>query len=140
MTEREFDARMDEIEDARRPWQGELDRLKELRDNAVKVQNGLEYATELLTSLQARLPEIDQTPEELAALPKDQQESILRERQDIIRALCEKVIVWSDRRVKLVGVIDGSEAAQFDLKRPRWYNAPQLDARSLPIGWTLNRF
>jgi len=140
MTEREFDTRMDETEDARRYWQGELDRLKELRDNAVKVQNGLEYATELLTSLQARLTEIDQTPEELAALPKEQQESILQERQDIIRALCEKVIVWSDRRVKLVGVIDGSEAAQFDLKRPRWYNAPQLEARSLPTGWTLRAF
>ena len=66
------------------------------------------------------------TPEELATLPKERQESILQERQDIIRALCEKIIVWSDRRVKLVGVIDGSEAAQFDLKRPRWYNAPQL--------------
>ena len=131
MTEREFDARMEETEDARRYWQGELDRLKELRDNAVKVQNGLEYATELLTSLQARLPEIDQTPEELAALPKEQQESILRERQKIIRALCDKVIVWSDRRVQLVGVIDGSEAAQFDLIRPRWYNVPQL----AKIGW-----
>ena len=83
---------------------------------------------------------MDQTPKELAALPKEQQESILQERQDIIRALCEKVIVWSDRRVKLVGVIDGSEAAQFDLKRPRWYNATQLDSRSQPTEWTLRTF
>ena len=101
---------------------------------------GQHNATELLTSLQARLPEIDQTPEELAALPKEQQELILRERQSIIRALCDKVIIWSDRRVKLVGVIDGSEAAQFDLIRPRWYNAPQLDARSLRTEWTLRAF
>jgi hypothetical protein len=86
------------------------------------VQNGLEYATELLTSLQARLPEIDQTSEQLAALPKEQQVPILQERQDINRALCANVTAWSDRCVKLVGVIDGSEAAQLDLKRPRWYN------------------
>jgi uncharacterized protein YydD (DUF2326 family) len=84
---------MKETEETRRCWQGELDRLKELRDNAVRVQNGLEYGTELLTSLQARWPEIDQAPEELAAPPKEQQESILLERQNIIRALCDKVII-----------------------------------------------
>ena len=70
MTEREFGARMDETEDARRYWQGELDRLKELRDNAAKVQNGLEYATELLTSLQARLPEKTRRPRNWRRYPK----------------------------------------------------------------------
>jgi DNA invertase Pin-like site-specific DNA recombinase len=115
MTEKELDDRLDETEDARRYWQGELERLQELRDNAAKVQNGLEYATELLTSLQARLPEIDIPHDELTALPRDQQNTILRKRQEIIRALSSKVIVWADRRVKLVGVVDGTEGMQFGL-------------------------
>lgn len=40
---------------------------------------------------------------------------VLKKRQEIIRALCEQVIIWSDRRVKLVGVLDGTGGAQFDL-------------------------
>jgi hypothetical protein len=36
-------------------------------------------------------------------------------RQKIVRALVQEVVVWSDRQVKLFGVIDGSEGAQFEL-------------------------
>ena len=90
-----------------------LARLKEPRDNAVRVQHGLEYATELLTSLQARSPYIHQTPVELATLPKEQQEFILRERQDIIRALCDKIYVFPNGRVKIEGMLDGAEISQF---------------------------
>jgi hypothetical protein len=35
------------------------------------VQVGLEYVEELMTTYQARLPDIDQTPEEQEALPKE---------------------------------------------------------------------
>lgn len=140
MTEQEFDARMDETEDARRHWQSELDRLQELRDNTDRVQIGLEYVEELMATYQARVPDIDQTPDELEALPREEQEEVLLERQAIIRALCDKVIIWADGRVKLEGVIDGSEGAQFDLKPPRWYNASQLDARSQGTEWTLRAF
>jgi hypothetical protein len=38
----------------------------------------------------------------LACYLGQQQESILRERQDIIQALCDKVIVQSERRAKLM--------------------------------------
>lgn len=115
ITEQEFDVRMEETKDVQLYWQGELDRLKELRDDAVKVQSGLEYVTELLISLQAELPEIDIPPDELKTLPKEEQIDILRMRQKIIRALVREVVVWSDRQVKLFGVIDASEGAQFEL-------------------------
>jgi len=122
ITEQEFDVRMEETKDVQLYWQGELDRLKELRDDAVKVQSGLEYVTELLISLQAELPEIDIAPDELKKFPEEEQIGILRMRQKIIRALVEKAVVWSDRQVKLFGVIDGSEGAQFELggRSPRW--------------------
>ena len=115
ITEAEFDARMEETEEARQYWQSEGERLRELRDNAAKVQAGLDYATELLTTLQEVLPGIDQTPKELKALPKDEREEVLRARQTIIRGLCDKVRVYADGRVEIEGVLDGSEAAQFDL-------------------------
>ena len=115
MTEAEFDARMEETEEARRYWQSEVERLRESRDNAAKVQAGLDYATELLTTLQEVLPGIDQTPQELKALPKDEREEILTARQTIIRALCDKIWVYADGRVEIEGVLDGSEAAQFEL-------------------------
>ena len=119
ITEAEFDARMEETEDARRYWQAELARLQELGDNAVKVEAGLDYVTELLTTLQAKLPEIDQTPDELRELPEEKRNEILRTRRDIIRALVDKVEVYADGGVKIHGLLDGSEAVQFDLGSSR---------------------
>jgi chromosome segregation ATPase len=113
--EREFDARMDETEDARRYWQTEVVRLTELRDNAASVQSGLDYAAELLATLRKRLSQIDQPLDELKALPRQKREEILRERQDIVRTLCDRVEVYSDGQVRLVGVLDGSRAAKFEL-------------------------
>jgi hypothetical protein len=59
---------MEETEEARKHWREELDRLTELRDNEAKVQSGLQYATQFLTALQAELPGIDQTLDELKAM------------------------------------------------------------------------
>jgi DNA invertase Pin-like site-specific DNA recombinase len=117
--EPEFDARMDETEHTRRYWEGEIKRFIELRDEAQKVQDGLKYAMELLAVFQAQLPEIDQPPEELNAMPEDERDAILTRRRKILRALCNEVIVWSDRRVELKGVLDGKEAAEFALAGPR---------------------
>ncbi len=113
--ENEFDARMDETEAEQEYWQGELERLRELRDNTTKVQAGLDYITRLMTTLQERLPSIDQTPEELKALSEEEQNRILKERQTIIRALCDKVLIFADGRVRIEGMLDGNEAAQFEL-------------------------
>jgi hypothetical protein len=118
MTEREFDARMEETEEAARYWQGEIKRLTTLRDDAEKVEAGLSYIEALLGNLQVRLPEIDLDREELERLPEDKQRAILKERREVVRALCQKVVVWSSKRVKVIGALGGSEGAQFDLESP----------------------
>lgn len=129
---------MEETEEAREHWREELDRLTELRDNAAKVQAGLDYATQFLTSLQAELPDFDQTLDELKAMSQDDRNDILKARQKIIRALCEKIEVSSDRQIKLYGVLDGTEAGEFDLG-PYWTSpsaacAAVLDSNQGP--WT----
>jgi hypothetical protein len=115
ITEAEFDQRMGETEASRQYCQSELIRLQELRDDAAKVDAGLVYATELLTALQKTLPAIDQQPDELEALPGDKRIEVMTARQRIIRALCDTVYIYADGRVRIEGMLDGSEAAQFDL-------------------------
>jgi len=97
--ERVFESRMGETEDSRQYWQGEIKRVAELRDDAQKVEDGLRYVVELLATLQARLPETDQSLEELGAMPKSERGTVLKRRRKIIRALYDKVIVWSDGHV-----------------------------------------
>ena len=115
ITEMEFDARMDETEETRQYWDAELVQLWELRDNTAKVQAGLDYATELLTALQDKLVEIDISPDELRVLPDGRRTEILEARRGIIRALCDKVMIYADGSIVIKGVLDGSEAAQFEL-------------------------
>ena len=119
ITETEFDARMAETEQARQYSQTELERLSELRDNAIKVQAGLDYATEVLTKLRANLAAIEQTPDELKKLSKDERIKVLKARQKIVRVLCDRVYAYSDGRVRIEGVLDGSEAAQCELSSPK---------------------
>jgi DNA invertase Pin-like site-specific DNA recombinase len=116
MSEREYDELVDETEDARRYWQSELARLQELRDNQAKVEAGLDYATELLTTLQAQLPEIDIPPDELRTLSEEKRNGILETRRGIIRALVDEVEVYASGEVKIHGLLDGSEASQFGLE------------------------
>jgi len=118
MTEAEFDARMGETEEACQYWQSELARLQELRDDAAKVEASLDYATELLTTLQEVLPEIDVPPDELKELLEEEHNEILESRRDIIRALVDKVEVYASGKVKIYGLLDGSERAQFELGSP----------------------
>ena len=116
--EPEFDARMDETEDALRYWNGEITRLTELRDDSQKVRDSLQYAMESLATLQAELPEIDQPPEELDAMPEDVRRTILKRRRQVLRQLCDQVIVWSDGQVKLMGVLDGKGGPESDVAGP----------------------
>lgn len=115
MTEREFDAHMEETQETVQHWVDELERLKDLRDNAAKIRAGLDYATELLTTIQDILPDIDQTPEQLKAFPKEERDEIMRSRQKIVRALCERVYIYSDWSFRIEGLIDGGEAREFNL-------------------------
>lgn len=119
MTDDEFDARIQETNDARQHWQNTLSQLIELRDNADKVAHGLAYVTELMGTLETRLPEIDQEPEVLMAKPKEKRLAILRERQEIIRVLCDRVEVYANGHVDILGLLDGSEAAHFELGSPK---------------------
>ncbi len=116
MTEQEFDARMEETKESRQYWQSELERLKELRDNRDKVQTGIDYVNKLMANIQTILPVADIPPGELKKLAKERQIEIFKMRQDIIRALVRKVTVRANGQVKIEGVLDGSEAAQFELE------------------------
>ncbi len=112
---------MDETEIACNYWQTVLTHLQELRDNQDKVHAGLKYARELLAALQKKRPEIDQPPEELNSLPQKRQNEKLQARQDIVRALVDKVIIYSSGHKKVQGVIDGSTAClvkQNELQAP----------------------
>jgi DNA invertase Pin-like site-specific DNA recombinase len=120
MTEDEFDKLIAETDDEMEYWKSEIRRLTELRDDNAKVQDGLAYTRELMLALQVELPSIDQSPEELRVLPKAQQDHILSRRQTIIRALCDKIIVWSNGKVRIEGLLDGSEGAQFGLPGTCW--------------------
>jgi len=117
--EPEFDERMTETDDKRQYWQAELERLQELRDDSSSVQAGLNYANELLETIHNVLDEIDVPPEFLSQCPEGERRHILGARQKIIRALCDTIYIYADGRVKIEGVIDGSEAPQFNLVNTR---------------------
>ena len=89
------------------------------------------YITRFLTSLHAELLGIDQTTDELKTLSEDRHNHILKTRQRIIRALCEKVCIWSNGQVKLYGLLDGSEASEkswsFHGRTERLLDAHKLD-------------
>jgi DNA invertase Pin-like site-specific DNA recombinase len=115
ITEQEFNARMGESKESAKYWQSEIKRLTELRDDAQKVQAGLDYVTDLLAALRERLPAIDQTPEGLKALSKERRTAILKERREIVRAMVKEVRVWADGRLEIIGILDGTEGARFEL-------------------------
>ena len=110
----EFEARIAETEIARRERAAEADRLRALRDDAQRVQAGLDYVQHFMQTLQAQVQGIDQEPDALNALPENERRAILEKRRRIIRALCDRVTVWADGRIKIEGVLDGSEAVQFE--------------------------
>jgi len=64
------------------------------------------------------LPEVDIPADELKALPEERQAEILKIRQGVVRALVDKIEVFADGYVKIHGLLDGSEAAQFELASP----------------------
>ena len=121
ITEEEFEQQMNETMEAQNYWDGEIERLTELRDNSSKVKAGLDYAYALLGEYRAKLVEINQSQEKLDSMPFEKRETILQRRQKIIRALCEKVYIFSDGRIEIEGVINGDskdEVLQIDLPKP----------------------
>lgn len=110
-----FDALMAEADEMEGEAKEELARLKTLRDNAKSIQAGLDYAYNLMASIRVKLPQINQTPEELKALPEDRQKWVLTERLKVIRALCEKVTIHHTGRIVIEGLLDGGEVSEFEL-------------------------
>lgn len=115
ISEQEFDLRMTETKDTASYWQEELGRLQELRDNAAKVRVGIDYTIQVLQAFESRLGEIDIPPHDLEKMPQEQQENILKERQKIVRALCDKITIYADGQIIIDGLLDGSEHQQFDI-------------------------
>lgn len=121
ITEEMFDALIAESNEAQATIQEDLQSAIELRDNSRKVQNAMSYAQQLLSNIQAKMPEIDFTQEEFKTFDKDRQDWILTERKKIIEAVCEKIIIFADGRIEIEGLIDGDEVSGFD------NNAPEND-------------
>jgi hypothetical protein len=86
-----------------------------VRDDAKKIKNSIAYAEMVLSGIRERLPEINQSPEELASLPKSKQRKIMLERQEIIRGLCDKVIIYADGEITINGLI---EVSDFEMDNP----------------------
>lgn len=105
ITEAVYDALIAEADENEAELKEQLDDLLTLRDDQRKVKTAIAYAERLLTNVRERLPEFNQTPEELAALPEDRQRWVMLERQSIIRGLVDKVIVFADGNIEIKGLI-----------------------------------
>jgi len=113
LTEVEFDGRMDETARQMEFWCGELERLEVLRSDAEKVNASLAYCEELFATMRKSLERLDLPVGRLQQLAEEERNGILRERRTIIRSLVDRVDVYADGRVIIMGVLDGSEAGQF---------------------------
>ncbi len=121
LTEAEFDELMNETEKFQRNLAQELKRLETLRDGNTQVEEWQEYMVNLFAQVREELETIDCDRKTLYGLPKDEHIRILKRRREIIRALVDRVIVYADGRVEIIGALDGSEAAQFELRySTRW--------------------
>lgn len=116
ITESVYDALMSEADETEAELKEDLARLLTLRDDQKKVDSAIAYAERLLANIRERLPEINQTPEELAKLPEEQRRAIMLERQKYVRSLCDKVIVFADGNIEILGLI---EVSQFDIDSPK---------------------
>lgn len=101
-----YDSLMAECDENEADLREQLDNLLTLRDEQKEVRNAIAYAEKLLSDIRRRLPEINQSPEELAALPEARQREILLERQRIIRSLVDKAIVHADGNITIQGLIE----------------------------------
>jgi DNA repair exonuclease SbcCD ATPase subunit len=116
VTEAEFDQLMNETEKLRRNLTQELRRLETLRDGNTQVEEWQEYMADLFAQVREELDTIDCDRKTLYGLPKNEHIRILKRRREIIRALVDRVVVHANGRVEIIGALDGSEAAQFELR------------------------
>ncbi|MFQ5613944.1 MAG: hypothetical protein ACE5H9_17620, partial [Anaerolineae bacterium] len=119
VSEAEYDVLIAECNEAREAQEEKRAHLRQLRDEAEKVQTGIAYAERLLASFRDRLPQIDQNPAELKAMSDRQQRAILKERQAMVRALCDRVVICANGEITIDGLVDVGEKNQFfDINNP----------------------
>jgi DNA invertase Pin-like site-specific DNA recombinase len=116
VTEAEFGQLMNETEKLRRNLTQELGRLETLRDGNTQVEEWQEYMADLFAQVREELDTIDCDRKTLYGLPRNEHIRILKRRREIIRALVDRVVVHASGRVEIIGALDGSEAAQFELR------------------------
>ena len=104
LTEEKFDILMDEVNATRQQVTTELKELITLRDETEKVQNTLDHARVMLAEFGQRIEEIDIPEDELRSLPDSTRHEVLRRRQQLVRALVDRVEFYPDR-LELVGAI-----------------------------------
>lgn len=116
--ETKYDFLIAECEETEKAADEELAGLLLLRDENRKVSASITYIKGLLNNLQHRLPEVDQTTEELTQLPEAEQRKILLEQQKIVAALAERVTVYADGRIEVDGLIEikGDEFEEVNLE------------------------
>jgi hypothetical protein len=119
ITEDMFDVLIAECDDLENQLQTELDHLLLLRDEQAAVQAGNNYVLDLIKNYQKRLPEINQSPDELGAMSEKQQRFIMAERQNILRALCHKITVYTDGHIILEGLIEVKDGTILGATAPR---------------------
>jgi hypothetical protein len=109
ITEAVYDVLIAETNESEADYQEQLAYLLTLRDDQRKVRTATAYAEKLLADIRQKLPEINQTPEELTSLPEDRQRWVMSERQRVIRSLVDRAIVYSDGNITIKGLIAVSD-------------------------------
>ena len=117
LTEEKYDILMDEVTAARQKVTAELKELITLRDETEKVQTALDHARKMLVEFGQRIDEIDIPEDELKSLPDSTHHEILRRRQQLVRALVDRVEFYPDS-LELVGAIGQRTVSLIDCHSP----------------------
>ena len=115
ITEEEFDRRMDETSEQIEYWENEIGNLRSLTTDVERLRESVDYAEMLINKINGSIDYLDCSPDSLITLPEEERNNILMKRREIIRILIDKITIDHKRIVSIDGLIDGSEASQFEL-------------------------
>lgn len=113
LTEEKYDILIAEVNAARKQVTTELGELITLRDETEKVQSTLDHARKMLADFGQRIEEINMSEDELKSLPDSTRQEVLRRRQQLVRALVDRVEFYPDR-IELTGAIGNKTVSLID--------------------------
>lgn len=113
LTEEKYDILIGEVNAARQQVTAELKNLITLRDETEKVQSTLDHARKMLAEFGQRIEEIDIPEDELKSLPDSTRHEVLRRRQQLVRALVDRVVFYPDK-LELEGAIGQRTVSLID--------------------------